>query len=190
MNSGELRRLLIVVLPAAAAIALAVILVATVLGTGGAGEPTGPGRGAPRIGRHHWHATYQVFICGERQPNFPTWESGVHTHGDGVIHIHPFVPAEEGKGARLVKFFEYGGGKLTQSEMRMPGDRQTFRNGDKCPDGSEAVLQVIVNGEPLDDLNRYVPQDGDRIRIVFGPPEAAPAPMEVPPAETPTPPGR
>jgi hypothetical protein len=74
--------------------------------------------GAPRI-NDHWHATYQTFICGQRQPNFPTWEAseGVHTHADGVIHIHPFSVAGEGNGARLVKWFEYGGGKLTQTEM-------------------------------------------------------------------------
>ncbi len=169
MQAGELRRLLIVVLPAAAAVAIAAVLVATVLEPRGAGEPV---RAAgPRIGRDHWHAVYQVFVCGERQPNFPTWESGVHTHGDGVIHMHPFSPGEDGEGARLVKFFEYGGGRLSQSEMRMPGDRRTLRNGDLCPDGTEGVLQVFVNGDRLDDWSRYIPQDGDRIRIVFGPPE-------------------
>jgi plastocyanin len=128
--------------------------------------------GAPRI-NDHWHATYSVFICGQRQPNFPTWEGGVHTHADGVIHIHPFTPQEEGAGARLVKWFEYGGGKLTQTEMRMPGDRREFKNGDLCDDGSEAVLQVFVNGQKMSDWSRYIPQDGDQIRIVFGPEEEA-----------------
>jgi plastocyanin len=134
--------------------------------------------GAPRIGKDHWHATYSVFICGQRQPNFPTWEAGVHTHGDGVIHIHPFVPAEEGAGARLVKWFEYGGGKLTQSEMRMPGDRTEYKNGDECDDGSEATLQVFVNGEKMDNWSRYIPHDGDRVRIVFGPIEGAPVELD------------
>ena len=137
---------------------------------------------APRIGEHHWHATYQVFICGDRQPNFLRWDvatidtvrtsTGIHTHGDGVIHIHPLLPSEEGQGARLIKFFESGDGKLNQTEMRMPGSREAFNNGDVCPDGSEAVLQVFVNGERLDDWAGYIPQDGDRVRIVFGPPDA------------------
>jgi plastocyanin len=124
--------------------------------------------GAPRNG-DHWHATYSVFICGQRQPNFPTWEGGVHTHADGIIHIHPFTPSEEGAGARLMKWFEYGGGKLTGSEMRMPGDRDTYRNGDTCDDGTEAILQLFVNGEKLDRWDRFIPQDGDQVRIVFGP---------------------
>ncbi len=128
--------------------------------------------GAPGI-NDHWHATYQVSICGQRQPNFPVWGGGVHTHADGVIHIHPFTPSEEGAGSRLVKWIGYGGGKLTQTEMRMPGSREEFKNGDKCDDGSEAFLQVFVNGEKLDNWSRFIPQDGDRVRIVFGPEEEA-----------------
>jgi plastocyanin len=126
---------------------------------------------APRI-NDHWHATYSTFICGKRQPNFPSWPSGVgvHTHADGVIHSHPSSPTGEGAGARLVKWFEYGGGKLTQTEMRMPGRREEYKNGDDtCGDGSETVLQVFVNSAKLSDWKRYIPQDGDAIRIIFGP---------------------
>jgi len=137
--------------------------------------------GAPRV-NDHWHATYQVVICGNRQPNFPTWESnlGIHTHGDGVIHIHPFTSAGEGAGARLVKWFEYGSGKLTQTEMHMPGtpEDQVYKNGEKSKDGCEGVLQVFVNGEKLDNWNRYIPQDGDRVRIVFGPEETEPTKLD------------
>ncbi|MBI2913559.1 MAG: cupredoxin domain-containing protein [Chloroflexi bacterium] len=130
--------------------------------------------GAPRIGQDHWHATYQTFICGERQPNVPTWEAGVHTHADGVIHIHPFTPSEEGNGARLVKWFEYGGGKLTKDELRLPGSRKEYKNGDQCPDGRPGIVQIFVNGERMADFSRYIPRDGDRVRMVFGPEEQAP----------------
>jgi len=162
-----LRRLLVALLVALAAAVVARQLVD--VGDGESQDRTAvPG---PFAGRDHWHAVYAVFICGQRQPNFPTWESGVHTHADGVIHIHPFVPAEEGTGARLTRWFEYGGGRLTESEMQMPGtpDDQTYRNGDRCPDGGRGVLQVSVNGERLDDWSDYIPQDGDRVAIVFGP---------------------
>jgi plastocyanin len=136
--------------------------------------------GKPHIGEDHWHATYSVFICGQRQPNFPEWAAGVHTHADGIIHIHPFVAAEEGAGARLVKWFEYGGGRLTQSEMHMPGTPkdEVYKNGDECPDGTAGLLQVFVNDEKLDNWNRYIPQDGDQVRIVFGPEEAVPQELE------------
>lgn len=125
--------------------------------------------GAPRIG-DHWHAPYQMLICGKRQPNIPEVEpEGVGTHADGVIHLHPFTPAGEGSGARLVTMFDRMGGKLGKTEIRIPYAKKTFKNGDTCDDGTEGVLQVFVNGEPLESLNRYIPQDGDRIRIVFGP---------------------
>ena len=121
----------------------------------------------PSIG-DHWHVAYKVYICGQRQPEFAFWQGGIHTHDDGIIHIHPLLPLEEGEGARLVKWFEYGGGKLTQSEMRMPGSRDEYKNGDECPGGAEAVLRVFVDGEWLEDWSEYIPQHGDRVQIEFG----------------------
>jgi plastocyanin len=130
--------------------------------------------GAPRIGEDHWHASYTFYACGDKQPNAPTWESGVHTHADGIVHIHPFTTSEEGSGARLVRWFGYGGGELTQSKIRLPGLSKTWENGETCPDGTpeagqEGVVQVFVNGAKLDDWSRYIPHDGDRIQLIFGP---------------------
>ena len=133
--------------------------------------------GAPRSGEDHWHATYTYYVCGEKQPNAPTWEGvGVHTHGDGVVHIHPFSPPEEGQGARLTKWFDYGGGKLDGDEIRLPGLSVTWKNGDECPEGTpdagqEGEVQVFVNSEKLSDWSRYIPKDGDVIRLIFGPAE-------------------
>ena len=134
--------------------------------------------GSPRIG-DHWHATYQFFVCGEKQPNARQWDAGVHTHADGILHIHPFQTFEEGSGARLIKWFEYGGGKLTNTEIKMPGSTKTYKNGDTCPDGKEGELQVYVTrvGSTTEerlkgsDLDRFLPHDGDRVRMIFGPPE-------------------
>ncbi len=141
----------------------------------GAGDP-------PHI-NDYWQATYSVDICGQRQPPFDGWGGGITTNRDGVIHLRPRIASEEGRGARLVKWFEYGGGKLTQTEMRMPGSREEYKNGDTCDDGSEAVLQVFVipANDPtgvekkLDDWSDYIPQNGDQVRIVFGPEEKAEA---------------
>jgi hypothetical protein len=117
----------------------------------------------------HWHATYEITICDQRQPNIPRFEGSVHTHGHGVIHIHPQISSEEGSGAQLVKFIEYSGGVLTENEMRMPGQAEIWRTGDLCSDGSEGVLQVFVNDQRMADWGGYIPQDGDSISIVFGP---------------------
>jgi plastocyanin len=125
----------------------------------------------------HWHATYETIICGEPQSNVRQWSGGVHTHGSGTVHLHPQTAFEEGTGARLVKWFEYGGNalgtgaKLTKDELQIPGQREVWKNGDECPDGTEGVLQVFVNTVKMDNWRRYIPQDGDQIRIVFGPEE-------------------
>jgi len=159
VKRAELRRFIVVVLPFSVAAALIVSAAVTlVTGANPVGEP---------LINDHWHATYQVWICEERQPNFPTWESGVHTHSDGIIHIHPFQEFEEGRGSRLVKFFEYGGGELTQTEMQLPGTGLRVRNGDECPNGTAGTLQVSVNDAPLEDWMEYIPADGDRIVITF-----------------------
>ncbi len=128
--------------------------------------------GAPRIGVDHWHAPYTYYVCGEEQPPAPTFSGvGVHTHGGGTIHIHPFQQSEEGAGARLTKWFGYGGGKLDGDEVRMPGSADTYKNGDECPDGTIGEVQVFANGVRLHDYGSYIPKDGDLVRIVFGPPE-------------------
>ena len=129
---------------------------------------------SPRVG-DHWHATYTFRVCGEKQPNAPFWQSGVHSEGDGLLHISPFTDEEEGGGARLVKWFEYGVGLLTDYEVRLPGQDRLYRNGNPCPDGSTGVVQVFVTTsatgveEKLDDWSEYIPKDGDRIAIGFGP---------------------
>jgi len=151
------------------------------------------GAGAPNRG-DHWHAKYDVFICGVKQPDIPVFSGGVHTHGDGIVHIHPSQSFEEGRGARLVKFFDYvreafGSGKLSADTLQMPGDRE-FKNGDLCQggefDGQPGVVQLYVNQQRLEDVSDYLPHDGDSIRIVFAPEGqlppgtvASPTPTEV-----------
>jgi hypothetical protein len=141
------------------------------------------GEGGPRIG-DDWQAGYEIIICGERQanvPESPDWvqQVGIHTHGRGNIHIKPRFGVDEGAGARLVRWFEEGGnflrtgGKLTKTELQVPGQKDTWKNGDECPDGSEGVLRVFVDGVNKDDWSRYIPQDRDVVRIEFGPEEEA-----------------
>jgi plastocyanin len=174
-SGGPMQRIRNIYFPPWVPVAAIIVLVFGILGLL---FITRSATGAPRIGEDHWHASYTFFACGEKQPNAPTWEGvGVHTHGDGIVHIHPFTASEEGSGARLVKWFEYGGGKLSDDEIQMPGFVKAWKNGEVCPDGTEdagkeGVVQVFVNGAKLSDWDRYIPKDGDRIRMVFGPEES------------------
>ena len=57
---------------------------------------------APVLG-DHWHAAIGFYVCGEFQPDLAEFESrlGIHTHGDGVIHIHPSSAGGAGENATL-----------------------------------------------------------------------------------------
>jgi len=146
----------------------------------------------PSIG-DHIHAALDIYVCGQKEPNLPFFEAGIHTHGDGLIHIHPQFTNEEGTGASVGKFFQYGGWELSDSTLTLPGDR-TFKNGDACPDGQTGVLRMLkyrlswrsssgANSLLADECSRvadadmqevknfpgYVPKDGDCLHLIFGP---------------------
>ncbi len=68
----------------------------------------------------HWHAAYGIDICGKPQAPIPTFESpiGIHTHGDGVIHIHPFTLEGAGENATIGNFLKHAPGvKLTDTKL-------------------------------------------------------------------------
>jgi hypothetical protein len=137
----------------------------------------------PLIG-DHWHAIYEVIICGEKLPPFPEPRPlrGIHTHGDGIIHIEPATREEEGANATLGLFLRNVGVSFSRDLLRLPDGRQ-FRNGDDCLDGQRGTLKLEVglvvdinnrinpcgNYQRNEEFERYRPTNADCIRIVFGP---------------------
>ena len=121
----------------------------------------------------HWHAAYGFDICGHFLPNLPQPQNliGLHTHGDGVIHIEPVDPVlDTGKNADLGRFISgYPGLSLTQSKLTIINE--TFKNGEK-PQGCDkpATVQVVSNGLPAKGSfgKLRVPKDG-WITIAFVP---------------------
>ena len=183
MNPTERRQLIAVASAIAGALSLAAFAV-LLIDAASRGD-TGPGVG------DHWHAPYEIYIGGQLQPPIPEvlTPQGIHTHGDGVIHIHPRVPASEGN-ARIGNFFGDTGGKLTVTELRIPGAAETYRAGDLI-DGRPASLRIlradsgihplasdfaaanaVCNAMPESEFEEvtpsYVAQDGDCLRIIFG----------------------
>jgi hypothetical protein len=137
---------------------------------------------SPSVG-DHWHASYAINICGRGEELLPEFEGGTDTHGDGVIHVHPVQPSDEGAAARLVEFFRNAGGVLSERSIGLPGERPWLA-GNTCPGGRPGKVVVVVNEGPLGinertlgkEVDTYVPQDGDRILIAFVPSgSAAPA---------------
>ena len=100
---------------------------------------------APEPGIDHWHDAYLVHRCGEDLPastndNDP---AGIHTHGQGLIHVHPFNPTTAGPNATLGKFFEAMGGELTDDSYTPgPGELPVTLSESEGCDGEDAVLEV------------------------------------------------
>lgn len=77
----------------------------------------------------HWHAAFGLRVCGEFLPNLQADLDplGIHSHQDGVIHIHPFFEESAGKNATLGLFFdsvgiEVSGNDSVQITARVPAD--------------------------------------------------------------------
>jgi hypothetical protein len=95
----------------------------------------------------------------------------VHTHGEGLIHVHPSTSQTTGANANLGRYFGPTGILLTSESIQLPGGR-LYRNGDACPDGSPGRLKFTINENEITDFSSftsYVPRDGDSVRIEFGP---------------------
>ena len=153
----------------------------------------------PAVG-DHWHAKYSIYIGDDRQEVLLSLDSGMTSPGDGIIHIEPRTLDEERENASLARFIEDAGGELTGASLRLPGSDTTYRTGDDVP-GIGATGSVFILKEkgppscsggpelagPHDFVTAdYVPQDGERIRILFTTDEA----LQVKTQATCTPPNR
>lgn len=143
--------------------------------------PPQPGNPATGEAGDHWHDAFGVNICGEwlsppaefeQVADNPNVTPGIHTHGDGFIHIHPHTKSEGGDNATLGRFLDYGGWGASEDSINLGDDplkwaglsadpsKRTWSDGDKCPEGTEfagkkGVVRWSVNckereGNPSD----------------------------------------
>ena len=100
----------------------------------------------PRANVDHFHAAYAVDLCGVEQSPMrdaaPDTE-GIHTHGDGLIHIHPFQSTVAGDRATLSVFFNQVDLQLTDTTLTLPSGETRTEGRDQC-DGKESELVVLV----------------------------------------------
>ena len=182
----------------AIAVVLIVGVVAVFLVRGGNDSA---GSGPPRVAdpaanvpQDHWHTAFQVNICGQWLTPQPQFEKpadnpnqnanvGIHTHGDNLIHTHPFVVAEAGNNAKLSKFADYGGWSVSSDSInawvgpKSKPSQTEWSNGDTCPfgpyKGQTGEIRWAVDGQertgnPAD----YKMQDGETLGIYFVPKKA------------------
>lgn len=155
---------------------------------------------SPAIGEH-WHAYLGVNVCGQWLPNAPEFEpranepgvrAGLHSHADGIMHIHPFSSDEAGNAATVGRFIDYGGWSLSDSSMKL-WDGVEHKNGQDCGEGASAKpaeIQWTVGhyGQPWTGKARtgnpadFNPKNADIVAIYFLP-KGEPLP-EPPQAQT------
>ncbi len=114
---------------------------------------TTAGKVPPRAGQDHWHVAYGIYVCdtatkGHFLPAITNQNDpvGIHTHGDGVIHVHPYYDSSAGKNATLGKFASATHMTLNAGELKYPGGHD-YRDGDSCG-GKPGRVQVYVWGTP------------------------------------------
>jgi hypothetical protein len=160
------------------------------------GRQTRPadGSGVPRVNDGsnadaHWHAAFGIYVCDTFQPKITgTLEEkgidpatgqevllndkfkilGVHSHGDGIIHYHPYSTKSSGNRAKLGVFLDSYNIKLTDTELVMPpeqGGEKWSTKDTKC-DGKDTELKVVVWDSYSDkDTFHEVVTDFKNIRI-------------------------
>ena len=156
---------------------------------GEVGSVTGLDVLGPVPSSSHWHAAYVVRVCDDVLAPFESDADplGIHSHGDGLMHIHPFFEESGYESATLGVFADAMGMTLREGELTLPGGG-TWRDGDECngvpgrvfvdrwadPDPASAVERIFTDLENV----RYL-ADGELYQIAFAPIDSPPV---VPPA--------
>jgi hypothetical protein len=94
----------------------------------------------------HWHAALGFYNCDHFEASPITrgndWPdpSGIHSHNDDVIHIHPFNSSATGSRARMKVYFETMGLKFTDDEVELTNGT-TLKSDTDC-NGKNATLRI------------------------------------------------
>lgn len=119
----------------------------------------------------HWHAAYGIYICDQFIPNIQSDKdpSGIHTHNDGIVHIHPFTRAVSGRKATFGVFADTVGLKVSKTSIQAPGGKK-YSDGDKCGE-KKGELQVWLNGKEREDADprKLRVRDRDLLVLAFAP---------------------
>ena len=130
---------------------------------------------APTL-QDHWHSPYGIYVCDAFTPIVQdrTDPLGIHTHADGIIHIHPLSANATGDNAKVSVFFDAWGGSISDDMLTTSALEQFVEGVDTC-DGEDAVVQVAiwedfaVDTDPtiVTDGIADIQFDGDRMAYTF-----------------------
>lgn len=130
------------------------------------------------LNNDHWHAAYGIYDCDSflapLEDVSASDPGGLHTHADGLMHIHPFLTRTSGDGANIGNFGEQVGLRVTDDSFEAgSAERKT---GDKCG-GKTGQVELVTWSSPDDatptvvrkDIADYDPDDGSVWVLAFVP---------------------
>lgn len=121
---------------------------------------------APTFG-DHWHAAYGVYTCDDFVDPLADQNGdahGIHTHEDGLIHIHPTSTQATGDNATLSVFAEEVELGIEDDRLEVPGGDTFVEGEDECG-GEPGIVQVAVWDDPTDESPEVVTEDVADIRL-------------------------
>ncbi|MCC5953648.1 MAG: hypothetical protein JJU45_16270 [Acidimicrobiia bacterium] len=101
--------------------------------------------------RDHWHVPYGIFVCDRFLPPLADQgpdTTGVHTHEDGLVHVHPFSRASTGQAANWGLFGEAVGIEFTETGFVLDG-----RAYDDTFDCDGEPVEVVIYEWTAEDLD-------------------------------------
>ena len=106
---------------------------------------------APRVG-DHWHSSYDIYVCDSYRSKIvlETDPNGIHSHGDGLLHIHPFNKLASGRDAVLGEFFSAFGGRIDDASVVLDTGEELLEGAD-C--GGQPMVLKVARFD-ADDLER------------------------------------
>jgi hypothetical protein len=121
----------------------------------------------PTIGQH-WHVAFGIYGCDKWLAHIQeNNEAGIHTHADGVIHVHPSGGKGAGKRAKLGTWFDLVDLKISdagqnKTRIELPEGLGTFTDGDDCG-GKPGKWQALVWEKASDtgDPQKFIADIGD-----------------------------
>lgn len=122
--------------------------------------------GVPQLG-DHIHQAFAINVCGEFLPMVPEFESsvGIHSHGDGVIHIHPFSELGTGANATLGRYLKdarEGGLDVDVTATELSYLDESYEEGKaKCDGVKDPELRMAYWADVQDEASKPEVTTGD-----------------------------
>ena len=106
------------------------------------------GPDGPRVGAH-WHVPYRVYLCDRylAPVEGDGDQGGIHSHGDGMVHVEPTRASSAGTNATFRRFEEAEGLRITATSLRWrDGTLPVMAEVSDGCGGQDAEVVTFVDG--------------------------------------------